>query len=140
MSTGWRAASAKRAAQSKGNLTTCPRYPWLEEYLSGKPSCLREYKATWDATLYRLHGKIFALYLLDGKSTPMLNLKCEPYLALDYRGAFPGVIPGWHMNKLHWNSVLLKGSTPDDIVRELIDISYDLVRSSLPRKLRESLE
>ena len=129
----------KRAALGKGRFTGCRKHPWLPEYLLARPGCVMEYKPTWDATLCRLGGKIFALYLRDGKGTPMLNLKCDPYLALDYRDAFPGVLPGWHMNKLHWNSLLLEGDTPDEIVRELVDISYGLVRAALPKKVRENI-
>jgi Uncharacterized protein conserved in bacteria len=111
------------------------RYRWLHEYALSKPDAVPEYKESWDAILYRLHGKIFAL-LLRNKTGTLLNLKCEPYLSLDYRDRYPHVLPGWHMNKLHWISLSLKGVTPEDVCRELVDISYDLVRQGLPKKLR----
>lgn len=113
-----------------------PKYRWLHEYALAKPDAVLEYKETWDALLYRLHAKIFAL-LLRNRTGTLLNLKCDPYLSLDFRARYPNVLPGWHMNKLHWNSLLLKGNTPEDVCRELVDISYALVRQGLPKKFRE---
>lgn len=111
------------------------RYRWLHEYALQKPDAALEYKASWDALLYRLHGKIFALLLRNRMGT-LLNLKCDPYLSLDFRHRYPTVLPGWHMNKLHWNSLVLKGHTPEDVCKELVDISYDLVRQGVPKKFR----
>ena len=111
-------------------------YRWLEDYALAKPLAEREYKESWDALLYRIHGKIFALLLRNPRDGALLNLKCEPYLSLDFRDAYPGILPGWHMNKLHWNSLKLRLSTPEEVCRNLVDISYDLVWAGLPRKLR----
>ncbi|GAA1458843.1 MmcQ/YjbR family DNA-binding protein [Nocardiopsis exhalans] len=71
----------------------------------------------------------------DGPAT--VNLKCDPELALELRGQFPAVTPGWHMNKRHWNSVLLDGSVPDDELVEMLRHSYVLVARSLRRADRE---
>ena len=116
-----------------------PQYRWLHEYALTKAHSVPEHKESWDALLYRLHGKIFAL-LVRNKTGTLLNLKCEPYLSLDFRRRYPGVLPGWHMNKLHWISLSLKERIPEEVCRELVDISYDLVRQKLPKKLRESVE
>ena len=113
------------------------RYRWLHEYALARPDAELEYKESWDAILYRLHGKIFALLLRHKTDGLLLNLKCDPYLSLAFRERHPAVTPGWHMNKLHWVSLRLKGNTPEDTCRELVDISYDLVRSGLPRIFRE---
>ena len=69
-----------------------------------------------------------------------MNLKCDPDRALDLRDRFEGVTPGYHMNKRHWNTVLLDGSVPGELVREMIGESYQLVVKGLTRKQRESLE
>jgi predicted DNA-binding protein (MmcQ/YjbR family) len=78
---------------------------------------------------------MFALSALDG--TPLtVNLKCDPDLAVGLRADHPGVIvPGWHMNKRHWNTVTVAG-LPDRLVRELVEDSYDLVVAGLPRAER----
>ena len=83
-----------------------------------------------------MHGKIFAL-LVRNKADTLLNLKCDPYLSLDFRARYPTVLPGWHMNKLHWISLSLMDKTPESVCQELVDISYDLVWKGLPKRLRE---
>ena len=113
-------------------ITWPARYRWLHEYALAKPDAVMEYKESWDAILYRLHGKIFALLLHSREHGVLLNLKCDPYLSLVFRERYTTVIPGWHMNKLHWVSLVLRGKTPEDACREQVDISYDLVRSGLP--------
>jgi Uncharacterized protein conserved in bacteria len=112
------------------------RYLWLHEYALAKPLTVLERKESWDALLYRLYGKIFAL-LLRNRTGTLLNLKCDPYLSLDYRTRYSTVLPGWHMNKLHWISLSLKGNTPENICKELVDILYDLVWQGLPQKVKQ---
>lgn len=81
---------------------------------------------------------MFALCGLD--SFPFsVNLKCLPERALELRERHSGIIPGWHMNKKHWNTVSVDGSVSDDLILRLTDESYDLVIASLPRKLREEI-
>ncbi|CAK7006300.1 MAG: putative protein YjbR [Desulfovibrio sp.] len=113
------------------------KYRWLHEYALAKPHAVLEHKKTWDALLYRLHGKIFALLLRNKEDGTLLNLKCDPYLSLMFRERYPFVLPGWHMNKLHWISLRLAGRAPETVCKELVDISYNLVHASLPRYLRE---
>ncbi|MCC8193618.1 MAG: MmcQ/YjbR family DNA-binding protein [Deltaproteobacteria bacterium] len=108
------------------------RYRWLHEYLVRKPDAELEYKESWDALLYRLHGKIFALLLRNKTDGTLLNLKCDPYLSLMFREKHPAVLPGWHMNKLHWISLALRGKTPEAVCRELVDSSYAWVLDKLP--------
>lgn len=115
------------------------KYAWLHEYLLQKNGAELEHKLTWNAFLYRLHGKIFALLLRNNQGEVLLNLKCDPMLSIEFREQYKGVQPGWHMNKVHWISLYLKTKTPDDAVRELVDISYDLIAAALPKKVREEL-
>ncbi len=92
-----------------------------------------------DTTLVlKVGGKIFVLLNLDGN--PSLNLKCDPERAIDLRERFDDIIPGYHMNKKHWNTVLLEGSLTDNLVKEMINHSYDLVYESLPRKEKEMIK
>jgi predicted DNA-binding protein (MmcQ/YjbR family) len=78
-----------------------------------------------DTLVFKRNGKIFALVNLEGD--PSINLKCEPSFALELRERYPSVIPGYHMNKTHWNTVLLDGSIPDRVVFGWIDHSYERV-------------
>jgi predicted DNA-binding protein (MmcQ/YjbR family) len=83
-------------------------------------------------------AKLFALAPLDLFES--VNLKCDPERAVELRAEHPGITPGYHMNKVHWNSVACDGSVPDRLILELVDHSYDLVRASLPKKVRAELE
>ena len=78
-----------------------------------------------DTLVFKVNGKIFALANLDGDLT--VNLKCDPSLAVELRERYTSVIPGYHMNKKHWNTVLLNGSIPDKEVYAWIDHSYNQV-------------
>ena len=79
-----------------------------------------------DTLVFKVGGKIFALANLDGD--PTVNLKCDPALAIELRERYSSVIPGYHMNKKHWNTIILDGSIPDKEVFAWIDHSYDLVK------------
>ena len=76
---------------------------------------------------------MFALAALDEVPTAV-NLKCDPDLALELRDRYEQVQPGYHMNKKHWNTVVLDGVIPADEIRKMIDHSYDLVVRQLPKK------
>lgn len=97
-----------------------------------------------DVTLvFKVMNKMFALSGLDDweKGVQKINLKCNPENAIALREEYDGINPGWHMNKVHWNTVTLNNSdVSDDLVRELIDHSYDLVVASLPKKTKKELE
>ncbi|MBL7962661.1 MAG: MmcQ/YjbR family DNA-binding protein [Flavobacteriales bacterium] len=82
-------------------------------------------------------GKMFAL--VDLPDAVSVNLKCDPERAIDLRERHAAITPGFHMNKTHWNTVLLDGSLSPALLRELIDHSYALVKASLPKKDRERL-
>lgn len=131
-------ATRPRPHRGGGNVFPV-RYAWMDAYLLGKNCAVKEYKPSWDATLYRLRGKIFALLFADKVKRPILNLKCDPYIAIEFMESYPHVQRGYHMNKLHWVSLYLDGRTPDEASRDLADISYDLVWHGLSAKLREQV-
>ncbi|WP_160050434.1 MULTISPECIES: MmcQ/YjbR family DNA-binding protein [unclassified Nocardiopsis] len=86
--------------------------------------------------VYKVAGqKMFAL--IRGEDPATVNLKCDPGLALELRHQFPAVTPGYHMNKRHWNSVLLDGTVPDDEIMEMLRHSYVLAAGSLRRADRD---
>jgi predicted DNA-binding protein (MmcQ/YjbR family) len=89
-------------------------------------------------SVFKVAGKMFALSQLT--ATPLgVSLKCEPALAEQLRTTHPAVTPGYHLNKRHWNTVLLDGSMSDQVVKDMIEDSYDLVVSGLPRSRRRAL-
>ncbi len=92
------------------------------------------------ARVLKVGGKMFGL-IGEGEEQLTLNLKCDPEDALALRAAYPKwVHPGYHMNKRHWNTVVVGEGLPDDVLREMIDHSYALVVASLPKAVRATLE
>ncbi len=87
--------------------------------------------------VFKVGGKIFAL--ADLNLFDSVNLKCDPERAVELREYHEGIIPGYHMNKKHWNTVLTDGSVKDALIQELLQHSYELVAASLPKKVRDSL-
>ncbi|MFI5679213.1 MmcQ/YjbR family DNA-binding protein [Streptomyces cellulosae] len=93
-----------------------------------------------EISVFKVLGKLFALTTLDARPL-MVNLKCDPEDAIRLRSEHPGlIVPGYHMNKRHWNTVTVDGDLPDGLVRELIEDSYDLVVAGLPRAERLRLD
>lgn len=93
-----------------------------------------------ETSVFKVAGKMFALAALDGRPLTV-NLKCEPENAVRLRAEYPSlIVPGWHMNKRHWNTVTVDGDLPDRLVRELVEDSYDLVVAGLPRAERLQLD
>jgi predicted DNA-binding protein (MmcQ/YjbR family) len=92
-----------------------------------------------ETSAFKVGGKLFALCRLGAEPPLRVNLKCEPDLAEALRRAHTAVIPGWHMDKKHWNTVVLDGSLPDKTVRDMVEDSYDLVVAGLPRARRRNL-
>lgn len=111
----------------------------IRRYCLDKKGVTEELPFGPTALVFKVMGKIFALAGLE--AVPLtLNLKCAPERALELREAYPEVIlPGYHMNKRHWNTLIPEGLSPAQVV-ELIDHSYDLVVSGLSKKLKEELE
>ena len=91
-----------------------------------------------EVLVYKVLGKMFATLGLEG-AVGRMNLKCDPERSLELRDEHEAVLPGYHMNKKHWNTVVLDGSIPSDLLRELVDHSYDLVIKGMTQKERDSL-
>jgi predicted DNA-binding protein (MmcQ/YjbR family) len=91
-----------------------------------------------ETSVFKVGGKMFALSRLDAADL-RVNLKCDPALAEALRRAHTAVLPGWHQNKRHWNTVVLDGTLPDATVRDLVEDSYDLIVAALPQARRAAL-
>jgi predicted DNA-binding protein (MmcQ/YjbR family) len=98
----------------------------LHEYCSSKPDVTEGFPFGEDTLVFKVKGKIFALANLNGDLS--VNLKCDPGFAVELRERYSSVTPGYHMNKKHWNTVLLDGSIPDQEISSWIDHSYNLVK------------
>jgi predicted DNA-binding protein (MmcQ/YjbR family) len=91
-----------------------------------------------ETSVFKVAGKMFALSAL-GADSLRVSLKCEPPLAEALRAAHEAVIPGYHLNKRHWNTVIIDGSLPEQMLADMVEDSYDLVVSALPAARRRAL-
>ena len=105
----------------------------FREYCLTKPETLESTPFGEDTLVFKVGGKIFALASLDDVP-PRVNLKCDPERALDLRDRYEEVQPGYHMNKKHWNTVVLSGRIPAAEIRQMIDHSYEQVSARLRKK------
>lgn len=92
-----------------------------------------------DVLTFNVGGKLFALLSLNEQPL-RINLKCPPEHATELRAQWPGhILPGYHMNKRHWNTLVLDGQLPPELLREQIQLSYERVVQGLPRAKRDAL-
>ena len=112
-----------------------PDIEFIRDYALKKNDVTEEFPFDYVTLVFKVKGKIFILLSLDDNPTE-LNLKCDPELALNLRERFESVRPGYHMNKKHWNTVVMDGSIPTKEILKMIDHSYDLVVKGLPKGKR----
>ena len=116
-------------------------YPWLEAFCMQQPGTEKEFKAEWNATLYKVGGKMYVMDGGDKDETPIVTVKLDPLRGDALRRQYPGaVVPGYYMNKTHWNSIYSAGPVPEDLVRELVSESWRLILGSLPKKLQKEIQ
>lgn len=104
-------------------------------YCSNLPGTTEEFPFDESTLVFKVMGKIYALTNVD--TFDSINLKCDPDRALLLREDHEEVVPGYHMNKKHWNTIKTSGSLSDELIFELIDHSYELVKDKLPNKLKK---
>jgi len=110
----------------------------FREYCLSKNKVTEEFPFDEVTLVFKVCNKLFALTGLDNPEFA-INLKCDPEWAEELRETYDGVIvPGYHMNKKHWNTVYVNGSIPEKLLRKLIDHSYSLVVKGLPKNLRDT--
>ncbi|HEY6504376.1 MAG TPA: MmcQ/YjbR family DNA-binding protein [Chitinophagaceae bacterium] len=98
----------------------------LRDYCLSKPATEEELPFGPDTLVFKVSGKIFLLTGLN--SQPLqFNVKCDPDKAIELREEYPCVLPGYHMNKKHWNTVVVDGSVSSKLLKEWVDWSYELV-------------
>jgi predicted DNA-binding protein (MmcQ/YjbR family) len=108
------------------------------EYCISKKGVTEELPFGPETLVFKVMGKVFALTPLD--TFESVNLKCDPEEAVKLRERYDAITPGYHMNKKHWNTVILDGTIPDKLLKQLTDHSYELVANSLTKKEKEELK
>lgn len=109
----------------------------IREYCLSKQEVTESFPFGGDTLVFKVLGKMFALMNLQGQLS--VNLKCDPEKAIGLREEYSSVLPGYHMNKRYWNTVVLDGSVPDRLLKEWIDHSYNEVVKSLPKNRQKIL-
>jgi predicted DNA-binding protein (MmcQ/YjbR family) len=110
----------------------------LRAWCLQQPGAIEDFPFGPEHSVFKVAGKMFALSALE--RTPLeVSVKCEPELAVGLRGSYPAIRAGYHLNKRHWNTITLDGSLADQLVRDMIEDSYDLVVSALPARVRAAL-
>ena len=116
------------------------KYPWVDDYLLGKPAVQKDFKEEWGWFPYRIGEKLFAAVCLEESGKPYyITMKLAPARGDFYRQLFPDVLPGYYMNKTHWNSVRAEGQVPDWVLRQMLDEAYQIVLDSFSKKKRAQL-
>lgn len=110
----------------------------LRDLCLGFPGAAETFPFGPRTSVFKVAGKMFALSQL-AKAPLAVSLKCEPALAEQLRAAHPAVLPGYHLNKRHWNTVILDGTIPLETLTDMTEDSYDLVVSRLPLARRLAL-
>ena len=108
------------------------------EYCLSKKGVTEHFPFDEDTLVFKVGGKMFALASLSEweKGSPSMNLKCDPDRAEELRAQYDDIQPGYHMSKIHWNTIAVNRDVPDSLIRELIEHSYELVFKSLTKKIQ----
>tara|TARA_R110002167_G_scaffold35981_3_gene114401 strand:- start:1234 stop:1614 length:381 start_codon:yes stop_codon:yes gene_type:complete len=120
----------------------------IKQYLLSKPFSTESFPFGEGVSVFKVNNKLFALLSLgkpdqqqaDKPAYWWLNLKCDPQEAVMLRDIFPAIIPGYHMNKLHWNTLILDDSIPVGEIERMIDNSFNLVVSNLPKQQQIAIQ
>ena len=111
------------------------------EYCLSKKAVTEHFPFDEDTLVFKVGGKMFALSSLKQweKQEPSVNLKCDPERALEVRANYDAINEGYHMSKIHWNTVAINQDVPDAMLKALIDHSYDLIFKSLTKKIQAEI-
>lgn len=110
----------------------------LIEYCKSKPGVTVEFPFDDTCMSFKLVSKFFAFMNIK-KEASAISVKCEPWLAIGFREQYEGVTPGYHLNKKHWNTIDAELDVPEEKVKEMVDMSYNLIYKSLKKQEREAL-
>jgi predicted DNA-binding protein (MmcQ/YjbR family) len=108
-------------------MNNLPSHKLVEEYILSMPNARLDYPFGKDVAVYKVGDKMFAL-IQEGSNPVKLSLKCDPQLALVLREKYESIMPGYHLNKKHWNTLLLSGQLTWEETQDLIRHSYELVK------------
>ena len=114
-------------------------YQWIDEYCLSKVGVEKDYKIEWQATRYMINDKMFAMQGGDKEGKPIITVKLEPMYGELLRSKYKDIVPGYYMNKEHWNSLYLEGSVPDEVLKDMLDRSYQIIFGSLSKRTQNKI-
>lgn len=116
------------------------KYDWIDEYLLAKPGTEKDLQPEWNWVRYKIDGKMFSAVCLSDDNAPVyITLKLEPLEGQFMREQYEDIIPGYYMNKTHWNSVRADGNVPDEVLKDMLDKAYSLILGSLSKKRQKEI-
>ena len=116
------------------------KYEWIDEYLLKKAGVTKDHQKEWNWIRYHIGGKMFAAICLDDNDKPYyITLKLDPMDGDFLRKQYEDIIPGYYMNKVHWNSVKADGDVPDELMMDMLDKAYQIVLGSLSKKKQKEI-
>ena len=116
------------------------KYEWIDEYLLDKKGVTKDLQEEWNWIRYHIGGKMFAAICRDDDDIPVyITLKLDPLEGNYLRNQYEDIIPGYYMNKTHWNSVKADGEVPDEVLKDLLDKAYKIVLESLTKKKQKEI-
>lgn len=116
------------------------KYEWMDEFLLSKQGVTKDLKEEWNWIRYLIGGKMFAAICLGENDEPYyITLKLEPSEGAFLRTQYEDIVPGYYMNKEHWNSIRPDGQVPDDLLKDLLDKSYQLVLEGFSKKRQKEI-
>ncbi len=116
------------------------KYPWVDSYLLAKKGVAKDLQPDWNWVRYKIGDKMFCAVCRDEENRPYyITLKLAPAKGDALRTLYPDILPGYYMNKVHWNSVRPDGDVPEALMKELLDEAYTLVLHSLPKKKQKEI-
>ena len=116
------------------------KYDWIDEFLLGKKGVRKDFKEEWNWLRYMIGDKMFAAVCYDDHNqASLITLKLDPAEGDFLRQQYDDIIPGYYMNKTHWNSIKVDGEISDDMLKDLLDKSYALVFSGFSKKKQREI-
>ncbi len=116
------------------------KYDWIDNFLLSKKGVTKDFQAEWNWIRYKVDDKMFAALCLNcDDNLKYITLKLNPVDGEFFRNSYEDIIPGYYMNKTHWNSIKADGNVSDDIVKELLDKSYNEILKKLTKKKRTEI-
>lgn len=116
-------------------------YPWIDSYLLKKQGVTKDFKQEWNWIRYMVGGKMLCAVCLDDQNQPYyITLKLKPEHGDALRQMYCDILPGYYMNKVHWNSVKADGQVPDSVMAQMLDEAYALVFASLTKKQQKEIQ